>query len=166
MGKQASFSHDTKMVASIYDMDRDQFGLGMCRIMYARKLSFAFSCKSAADARRIENKIAYDDVAKLIQEASFYIDPQRWMTMQFEMGYSSMDVGAVTEAEKWLNQCKHNIDRTKSSRSNQGAIQHWSKMKSSCETRLIQLPLMKTLRLTNPGFLQACETEGDECAMM
>jgi hypothetical protein len=92
------------MATCIEDVDRNNFGLGMCRIMNARKLGIVFACKSATDARRTENKIAFDDIAKLIQEASLFIDPQRWLTLHFEMGYSSMDVGAVSEAERWLKQ--------------------------------------------------------------
>lgn len=155
-----------EMSPSVDDVDRNSFGLGMCKIMYARKLGIIFACKSAADARCTENKMAFDEVAKLVQQASFYIDPQRWLTMQFEMGYSSMDVGAVNEAEKWLNLFTNTLDRTKSLQTNRGAAQHWSGMKSSASSRLIQLPLLKSLRMNNPGLLQEGETGGDECVLM
>ena len=154
------------MSISIDEVDRDNFALGMSRVMYARKIGFAFQCRTAADARRTENKVAFDEAAKLIQEASFYIDPQRWLTMQFEMGYSSMDVGAVNEAEKWLKQFTNNLEKTTSLRSDKGAIRHWSGMKSSADSRLAQLPLLKSIRLQNPGFLQPGEAGGEECILM
>lgn len=159
-------SSHIEMSTSIDDVNRENFGLGMCRIMYARKLGIVYACKSAADARRTENKVAFDDIAKIVQEASYYIDPQRWLTMQFEMGYSSMDVGAVAEAEKWLNQFANTLESTKSLRSNRGSIQHFSKMKSNADYRRMQLPLMKSIQQSNPGFLQECETGGDECVLM
>ena len=90
-----------------------------------------------------------------------YIDSQRWLTLQFEFGYSTMDVGALSEAENWLKQFVSTLDKTVSLRSDPGAIQHWSRMKESAESRLAQLPLFKALSQKNPGL----GTEED-CTLM
>lgn len=155
-----------EMSVSLNDVDRNDFAHGMSHIMYARKIGIIFSCKSAADARRTETKVAFDNVARIVLCSSAFIDPQRWLTQQFELGYSSMDVGAIYEAEKWLNQFMNTLGSTDSLRSNRGVIQHWTKMKSSAEARLSQLPLLKSISKQNPGMLQECETGGDECAIM
>jgi hypothetical protein len=169
MYEQAAMKEPKKpveMSLSLDDVDRNDFALGMSHIMYARKLGILFSCKSAADSRRTETKVAFDDVARIVRCSTAFIDPQRWLTQQFELGYSSMDVGAIYEAEKWLEQFTNTLRSMDSLRSSRGAIQHWTKMKSSAEARLSHLPLLKSISKENPGILQECETGGDECAIM
>jgi len=151
---------------TLEDVDRRAFGLGMCFIMYARKIGIVFSCKSAADARRTETRDAFDDVAKLVMNSKQYIDPRRWLTLHFELGYTNMDVGALIEGEKWLKLFTTKIESTESFRTNRGSKQHWLGMKSSAESRLQQLSLMKMMSGNNPGFLQDCETGGEECSIM
>jgi len=154
------------MSTTLEDVDRRAFGLGMCFIMYARKIGIVFSCKSAADARRTETRDAFDDVAKLVMNSKQYIDPRRWLTLHFELGYTNMDVGALIEGEKWLKLFTTKIESTESFRTNRGSKQHWLGMKSSAESRLQQLSLMKMMSGNNPGFLQDCETGGEECSIM
>lgn len=142
-------------------IDRNNFGLGMCHIMYARKIGLAFASKSAEVAGCIKNKDAIDDAARLVRESMNYIDPQRWYTLQFELGYSSMDVGVPNEAKKWLKQFTNTMERSRSLTVKQGATQHWSMIKARVDTRLGQLPWYETMVETNPGCLQDCEIFGD-----
>ncbi|KAL7530720.1 hypothetical protein ACHAWF_003486 [Thalassiosira exigua] len=150
-----------EMGESTADVDRNVFGVGMCLIMHARMLGRSYSMDTLAKANSRTHRDAFDDVARLVRNANTYIDSQRWLTLQFELGYSSMDVGAVNEAEKWLKQFVSSVDETASLRSDRGAQQHWSDMKASAETRLAQLPLLKTFDRNNPGF-----GSGDDCIVM
>mmetsp|Transcript_28560 Transcript_28560/g.52145 ORF Transcript_28560/g.52145 Transcript_28560/m.52145 type:complete len:638 (-) Transcript_28560:200-2113(-) len=157
MFKQASLDdtlvNNVEMGETVDDVDRKSFGLGMCHLMYARMLGRGFAVKSAADAKSKTTRNAFEDIAKLVMVSTEYMDSQRWLTLQFELGYSSMDAGAINEAEKWLGKFKATIDNTKEQSRNQGAAQHWSAMRSRAESRLQMLPLMKMMGQNNPGFL-------------
>ena len=160
-------THNIEMSNTVDDVDRYVFGVGMCFIMHARMLGRAFACKSAADARNKKTKDAFEDIARLVAHSSSYIDPQRWLTLQFELGYSNMNIGGLSEAEKWLSLFKKTLEKTRTMRIKEGAKQHWSDMQSRAESRIQQLPLMKALSQNNPGFLQDCETSGQEdCTLM
>ncbi|KAL7550900.1 hypothetical protein ACHAWF_014094 [Thalassiosira exigua] len=142
-----------ELAETVDSVDRKSFGLGMCHLVYARMLARSFAVRSAADARSRTTGHAFEDVARIIMESTNYIDPQRWLTLQFELGYSSMDVGAVNEAEKWLNSFKATVDKFSTQCNNRGATRHWTEMKDRAKSRLQLLPLMKAMGQNNPGLL-------------
>jgi hypothetical protein len=53
---------------------------------------------------------------RIVQEASWFIDCERWMTFQFELGYTAKDIFRVDEAERWLTKFVKTIDETESLR--------------------------------------------------
>jgi tetratricopeptide (TPR) repeat protein len=134
---------------SIESVNRKVFGFGMCRIMYARMLGRCFAVNSAEQAASRQRRTAFEDIAKLVAESIIYVDPHRWLTLQFELGYSSMDVGATKEAKEWLKRFATSVDLL-SAQKDGGLSPHWTQMRSKAETRLQMIPLME--RMT-PGGL-------------
>lgn len=146
---------------TIADVDRNIFGIGLCLVIHARFLNRAYSVRNSEQAASKRHRDAFDDIARIVRNANTFIDGQRWLTMQFELGYTSMDVGAAREGEKWIKQFVSTIDKTTSLRSDPGANQHWEMMKASADSRLVQLPLLKAFGRNNPGFVAE-----DDCTLM
>jgi hypothetical protein len=137
---------------SIESVNRKVLGLGMCRIMYARMMGRCFSINSAEQAASRQHRTAFEDIAKLIADSRTYVDPRRWLTLQFELGYSSMDVGATKEAKEWLKRFATSVDLL-CAQNDGGLSPHWTQMRSKAEARLQMIPLMETMTQNMPGGL-------------
>lgn len=80
---------------TLADQDRDSFAAGCATLFWARFLSQAGN--ATLDQQMVE------EACRLTSEvASAFVDPHRYLTMQFELGYSHRDLGAWAESLRWF----------------------------------------------------------------
>lgn len=128
-------------IEDINDANRHAFGIGMCHIIHARDVRRYF-IREFTNGTYVPDMGVFHRATRIVEEASWFIDPARWMTFQFELGYSAKDVFRVDDAERWLTKFVNTIDETGSLRlSNPESQQHWSSMKELAVDKLEQLRL-------------------------
>lgn len=119
---------------SLEQVDRTAFGIAMCSIFQARIMARCFTVRSFDEANSRSHKQAFEDAVKLISSVKVYLDPRQWLTYQFELGYSHLDVGATREAKLWLETFLKTLDAVKEM---DGSLtRHWTRMRNSAETKL------------------------------
>jgi len=120
-------------------LDRAQFGCAMCMIFRARMIGRCFKVTSLEQAQSDQFKDAYDVILLLIRDVEIFLPNERWLTLQFEFGYSNFDVGAADEAARWL---KKFLDNVASMEKNNGdkLTKHWKKIRKSARTKLQIVP--------------------------
>jgi len=127
---------------SLEQVNRRTFGIAMCKILMARRLSIRLVVRPPADAQNEVNKEALLHASTLICAAKDLLDPDRWLSLQFELGYSASDVGAVDEAKRWLSKFVTNLGELR--QTNGGKLpKHWKTMKQRAELKLSRVPLME-----------------------
>lgn len=126
---------------SIEQIDRTQFALGVARIFSARLGARGLSMGLELNASIHNRMRGFEMAAQHIKQAESFISPQRWLTMQFELGYSNFDIAAVDEAKNWLQRFKINLNLCEA---RSGSLsEHWKTMKSRAEQKLCMLPLFE-----------------------
>lgn len=137
----------------VSDAYRRAFGIGMCHIIHAR-------CKRQKTMREAyrnppPDKAAFRDIKQMVGHASTLIHPERWMTIQYELGYTAFDVFKTDDAERWLTLFRNNIDDAMSitSSSDLQSEQHWSNLRKDAVEKLNKLPWMRTIFPPNFGYI-------------
>ena len=92
---------------TLKDVDRLRFGVAMCYIFRARlhgRVFVAWSTihKTKQHHHNDEEDDVFEGAAQHIREALGFLDPNRWLTYQYELGYSNFDVAALPEAKLWF----------------------------------------------------------------
>lgn len=125
------------------DIDRYFFGIAMCHIFQARMMGRVYAVRSAAQAKDPEFSGAFDDIAKLIDNAAnIFMDADRWLTLQFELGYSNFDVGATDEAQRWFDAFIENLNKLEKDNASK-LSKHWKKWKKTALQKVQIIPLIK-----------------------
>ena len=78
---------------TLADQNRDSFAAGCATLFFARCLSQAGNATL--------NQACVEEACRLTDRATSYVDPSRYLTMQFELGFAHRDVGACTESLRW-----------------------------------------------------------------
>jgi tetratricopeptide (TPR) repeat protein len=141
----ASFLPDSCLESNenIDDIDRVFFGIGMCHIFQARMMGRVYAVNSNAQAQDPEVLGAFDDIAKLIDNAAkLFMDNDRWLTLQFELGYSNFDVGATDEAQRWLDTFIENLNKVEKNNGNK-LSKHWKKYRKTARQKAQLIPLIR-----------------------
>jgi len=136
-------------VESFEQIDRFQFGIAMSFIFHGRIIGRCFSVTSYEQAHSRSHKEAFEDIIKLFSEAKVYLDPERWLTFQYELGYSNFDVMATDEAKRWFGLFFSGLESAK--RKNGSLSGHWAAFKSKAEQKLSLIPLME--KSAQSGFV-------------
>jgi hypothetical protein len=125
---------------SLADVNRVEFGVAMCAIFQARVIARCFTVRSAEQAQSPAYKQAFEDAAGLITTAKMNLDPHRWLTFQYELGYSNLDIGAAQEAKTWFEtfiQALDTLERTSK------VTKHWKKMRKQAREKLKLVPKLE-----------------------
>lgn len=150
--KAESMDHsfdNCELAESIEDVDRTKFGLGCCRIMYARMLTRVFNVTSIAQSFDRKYLEEFDEAANRISEAQYFIDPNRWLTIQFELGYIAMDAGAATEAKYWFRRFITNLAVMRTE--NDGKLsKHWEMLLARAKRRQLMIPQVELEIILKP----------------
>lgn len=129
---------------SLEEMDRVSFGIGVCHIFQARMMGRVYAVRSDAQARDPEVHRAFEDIAQLINNAAkLFMDTDRWLTLQFELGYCNFDLGAVDEAQRWLDTFIESINRLEKDSSGGKLSKHWKKWRKTALQKVQIIPLLK-----------------------
>lgn len=130
--------NETSVDSCVDEVDRPVFALGVAKVFYARIMARCHDVKSDAQAHDSRFRSAWRGTARLIEDAKFSIDAERWLTMQFELGYINHDNGATDRANLWLSRFVKNLEEEKRAK---GALsKHWKGMKKNAEQKLRILP--------------------------
>jgi hypothetical protein len=148
--RQMAFSLDLKSrenpcvpsnVESLEQVDRTEFGLAMNVIFQARIMGRCFAVTSTEQANSQIHKDAFNDVTRLISSAKVYLDPRRWLTYQYELGYSHLDIGAAREAKLWLDTFVKTLDTIK--QKNGSLNRHWTGYLNNARQKLAMVPMIE-----------------------
>ena len=121
------------------DVNRDSFAYGVALVFSARWKNRMFDLKRGID--RNSNYNAYHKLAEEIIDAKGFINPEQWLTFQFELGYSQYDIGAMEEGSYWLQRFVDNLNSIK--KKNGRLAPHYETYKGSAEQKLYLMPFMK-----------------------
>jgi tetratricopeptide (TPR) repeat protein len=128
---------------TIDDIDRVSFGIGMCHIFQARLMGRVYAVKSDAQSQDPEVHRAFDDIAKLIDTAAnIFMDYERWLTLQFELGYSNFDIGATDEARRWFDIFIESLNKLEKNNGNK-LSKHWKKYRKTARQKAQLIPLIR-----------------------
>jgi hypothetical protein len=128
-------------VESLEQVDRFEFGLAMNVLFQARIMGRCFAVTSAEQANSQMHKDAFDDITSLISSAKRYLDPRRWLTYQYELGYSHLDIGAALEAKLWLDTFLKTLDTVK--QKNGSLNRHWTGYLNNAQQKLAMIPIIE-----------------------
>ena len=134
----------SNLCESLDQLDRVQFGVAMCTIFFARMLARCYACTSAQQAQSDAHKKAFADSVGLITEARSYLDDRRWLTFQYELGYSSLDIGAAEQARTWLETFINSLDSLE--RANTKLTKHWKQMRTKARAKLQMIPILRKMQ--------------------
>lgn len=127
---------------TLEEINRIQFGFALSQIFTARTMGRCYSVTSREQAESEEHRRAFMDILKLLNDAKTNLSPSRWLTMQFELGYSYLDVGAANEASHWLETFVN--DLAKVERDGGKLSKHWLQMRKKARMKLQMAQLMVT----------------------
>jgi hypothetical protein len=132
-------------IDDVTEENRNAFGMGLCHIIHAR-------CMRQVVIRQCPlDKAAFRHISRLVKQACIFIDAERWMTLQFELGFTCFDVFDAVEAEKWLVRYTTTIDATEAVRlCDKSSREHWAKMKDLALEKLNKVQWMT--RTFAPSF--------------
>lgn len=119
---------------SLDQVERVQFGMALCAVFRARIMARCFAVSSMEQAQSEAHKRAFDVIWKLIDGAKIQLPTERWLTIQFELGYSNLDVGAANEAKHWLQTFIDNLATLE--RANGKLTKHWNQMRKKARNKL------------------------------
>jgi hypothetical protein len=138
----SSFSGvDERRTASFEKINRFQFGLAMYYIFSGRIAGRCLAVNSIEEANSRTYKEAYESIVTPFSTAKTFLDPSRWLTFQYELGYSNSDVVATDEAKRWFKLFFSGLDNTE--RKNGTLNRHWATMKSHAETRYSMISILE-----------------------
>ena len=83
----------------------------MCLIFQARMLGRIFSVTSSEMAQSDRVREAFDSIVSIVSATREFLPPERWLTIQFELGYSNADICATDEANRWLQTFLNNLKK-------------------------------------------------------
>jgi len=143
-GKDQMLSLDVS--TSLEQVNRVRFCLAMCMTFRARIMGRCFAVKSMEQAQSVAHKEAFDVTLQLIDDVRLHLPTERWMTIQFELGYSNLDVGAADEAKHWLEMFVNNLAALE--RANNGNLtKHWKQMRKKASAQLQMVQMMRAAQL-------------------
>ena len=127
---------------SFEDIDRFAFGVAMSFVFHARILGRCYAVGSMQQAQNPKYKETFQEISKLVMEAKPYLDYRRWLTIQYEFGYTNFDVGACKESKIWLSLFVKNLEDLQ--KANAGNLSnHWLRMLQNAKQKLQMIPLME-----------------------
>jgi hypothetical protein len=129
-------------ISSIDQVKRNAFAVGAAKLFHARILARYHCCTNPFDAHNRTFKAAYQKSADIINTARTNFDPDRWLTLQYELGYSSLDTGNIRKAKQWLQMV---VKSLKKEQTESGAVLngHWLDTRASAEQKLQMVPMME-----------------------
>jgi len=128
--------------SSIDQVNRSAFAVGAAKLFRARILGRYHWVTNPLDAHSRTFKAAHQKSADIINTAKTNIDPDRWLTLQYELGYSSWDTSNVRKAKQWLQMVVKSLKKEQRER---GAVlnDHWLDTRASAEQKLQMIPMME-----------------------
>jgi hypothetical protein len=132
---------ESDLSESLDQLDKVNFGVAMCNIFHARIIPRCFNVTSAQQADSDVYKEAFDQAVTLVTDASIHLDSRRWLTFQYELGYTNLDIGAAQEGKTWLETFIKSLDYFEQTSSK--LTKHWKKMRQNAKTKLPMVPLLK-----------------------
>jgi len=111
------------------ELNREIFSLGVAYIFWGRWQSRCFSIGMGADQQ--DMKVVFKTTASLFSQAKMYINPDSWLTFQYELGYSNFDIMAFDEGKTWLNRFVDNLNLCQT-----GKLSHWKQMMAPAKQKL------------------------------
>jgi len=130
--------------SELSEVDKNTFAFGAAHIFRARWISRCFSCEGRTmDSPIMDSSIngeAFQDAADSICKAHPFIDPDQWLTYQYELGYSNFDIGACEQGKTWLKSFISNLNRCKK------LSTHWLRFRRVAETKLNTVSMMGKTR--------------------
>ena len=138
----ADASATSPAISSIDEVNRNALAVGAAKLFHARILARHYMVRNPFDAHNRAFKAAYQKSADIINTAKTNIDPDRWLTLQYELGYSSFDTANLRKAKQWLTTV---IKSLKKEQRERGAIlnDHWLDTRASAEQKLQMVPMME-----------------------
>ena len=138
----ADASATSPAISSIDEVNRNALAVGAAKLFYARILSRHYIVRNPFDAHNRAFKAAHQKSADIINTAKTNIDPDRWLTLQYELGYSSFDTANLRKAKQWLSMV---IKSLKKEQRERGAVlnDHWLDTRASAEQKLKMVPMME-----------------------
>jgi len=130
-------------VKTFEEVDKGRFSIGISYIFSARWHARKFSMKSGVDPK-VSYK-AYKIAAELIGKARIFINPESWLTYQYELGYSNFDMLALDEGKFWLKKLVFNLNLCQK---NSDLPIHWKEIKVSAERKLALISVMEQNPMT------------------
>ena len=129
-------------MSSIDQVNRNAFAVGAAKLFHARILARYHYCTNPFDAHNRTFKAAHQKSADIINTAKTNFDPDRWLTLQYELGYSSFDTGNIRKAKQWLQMVVKSLKKEQTER---GAVLsgHWLDTRASAEQKLQMVPMME-----------------------
>jgi tetratricopeptide (TPR) repeat protein len=114
------------------ELSRDEFSLGVAYIFWGRWHARCYSMESGADQQ--SSKKAFKTAASCFSTAKMHINPESWLTFQYELGYSNLDIMALDEGKTWLNRFVDNLNvcQKKSGK----LLPYWKQMKPAAVQKL------------------------------
>eukprot|EP00548_Thalassiothrix_antarctica_P007325 CAMPEP_0194138068 /NCGR_PEP_ID=MMETSP0152-20130528/7916_1 /TAXON_ID=1049557 /ORGANISM="Thalassiothrix antarctica, Strain L6-D1" /LENGTH=638 /DNA_ID=CAMNT_0038835377 /DNA_START=73 /DNA_END=1989 /DNA_ORIENTATION=- len=129
------------------DIDRKSFAFGVAHIFLARWLSRCHRSWNdkdrCTDTDLSVRRKAFQDAANLISEARNYIDPLQWLTLQYDLGYINLDIGAYDQGRTWLETFVCNLNNQDDCYTNST---HWPGYKKAAEKKLKVVPKVEKAR--------------------
>ena len=83
------------MPTKLDEVNRHPFAFGVAHIFHARWTTRCFGLHQGVDQQT--NRKAFQNAAKIISGVRLDIDPEQWLTYQYELGYSHFDIMAINE---------------------------------------------------------------------
>ena len=106
----------------------------MSFIFHGRVLGRCFAVTSLEQAQSKAYMDVFKEIVKIFSEAKVFLDPSRWLTFQYELGYSNFDIMATDEAKRWFGLFFRGLESVK--QKNGSINRHWTTMKSECRTEM------------------------------
>ena len=149
LGIATTFRHtgNSSDFVCLDDIDRRSFAMGVAQIFCGRWLNRMYDMARGPDPKKSQK--AFEDAAQFISAARLFLDPDQWLTFQYELGYSQFDIMAFDEAKTWLKKYIDNL--TKSESTNGTLSPHWRVYKKAAEQKLALIPMMEEVRMRNGG---------------
>jgi hypothetical protein len=88
------------------------------------------------------NKKTFEDTCKAMQQSKAWIDPERWLTMQFELGYSTLNVGAVNVSKFWFEKLLRGLAELRKRKGGQ-LSRHWKATKRIADNNASKSPMLE-----------------------
>jgi tetratricopeptide (TPR) repeat protein len=126
-------------VKTFEEVDRGRFSIGVSYIFWARWHARMFSIKSGVDPK-VSNK-AFKVAAELIGKARIFINPESWLTYQYELGYSNFDMMAFDEGKFWLKKFVFNLNLCQ--KNSHLSMIHWKQSMVSAHLKLDMISMLE-----------------------